>query len=193
MLIFGPDEDGISHKNILDFHQLRKNVFADEYEWDVLTVGNYEFDQYDVPSARYVVAYDQGICVGGARILPCDLSYVGTDGRRHTYMLNDFCHGSLLGTFPATSLIRELPLVADAWELTRFVATSTKATKGLLHQVSRYLCKKGVGEVITISPVLMPKVLKRMQFECEALSEPVIYQDRSYVALSTKVDLRVFV
>jgi N-acyl-L-homoserine lactone synthetase len=183
----GPDEVKVSQRNILDFHILRKIVFVDEYDWNVRTCGTYEFDQYDIPAARYVVAYSEGVCVGGARLLPCDTSFVGTNGLPYTYMLNDFCHGSMAGQFPASKLSRELPIWGTSWEMTRFISKSAKATKLLLEAVNAYLAKVGATEVITISPIQMPHILRRLKFEAAVISEPVIYDDRAYVALSTSI------
>jgi N-acyl-L-homoserine lactone synthetase len=187
MYVVGPDEGKITQKSILDFHRLRKTVFADEYNWDVLTSGPFEFDQYDMPAARYVVAYSGDRCIGGARLLPCDVSFKGTDGQIYTYMLNDFCHGSMAGQFPKSKLNMTLPLTHQAWEMSRFLSTSRDTTKLILDAVDDYLRRAGVSEVITISPLLMPRVLKRLGYETNFISDAVTYGHRSYVALSTSV------
>jgi N-acyl-L-homoserine lactone synthetase len=187
MYVVGPDEAEITQKSILDFHSLRKTVFVDEYHWDVLTSGLYEFDQYDMPAARYIVAYSGEQCVGGARLLPCDVSFTGTDGLRYTYMLNDFCHGSMAGQFPKSKLNTKLPLSHRAWEMSRFLSTTRLATKLILNSVDDYLRRAGASEVITISPLHMPRVLNRLGYEASVISEAVEYGPRAYVALSTAI------
>jgi N-acyl-L-homoserine lactone synthetase len=187
MEVFGPDDRRISQRNILDFQKLRKLEFVDRQQWNIPVWGEFEFDQYDIMAARYVVVYEEGECVGGARLLPCDFSYQCLDGKQYSYMLNDFCFGPFEGIFPASRLYESLPRSDKAWEMTRFVSQSTRVTIALLERVNSYLSSAQAEEVITISPKLMPVVLKRLGYHCRAISDTVEYNDRSYVALATKV------
>jgi acyl homoserine lactone synthase len=187
--VVGPDEAEVTQADILALQSLRKEVFIDGYGWDLCSFAEFEFDQYDVPGARYLIAYVGGRCVGGARLLSCDANFMSTDGTQYTYMLNDFCVGSLKGTFPKDTLTRALPNTLRSWEMTRFIAADSKITKALLRKANEFLIDRGAQEVITISPVIMPKMLRRMGFKCEVFSEKVNFDGRFYCAMSTAVEL----
>jgi N-acyl-L-homoserine lactone synthetase len=55
---------------VLEFMKIRKDVFVDEFKWDVPNiVGDYEIDQFDLPDTTYLLLLDAGRkVVGGSRL-----------------------------------------------------------------------------------------------------------------------------
>lgn len=71
--------EGLSAAMIAELGRYRHQVFIEKLGWDVVStsrVRDQEFDQFDHPQTRYIVAMSrQGIC-GCARLLPTTDAYL---------------------------------------------------------------------------------------------------------------------
>ena len=71
--------EGLSAAMIAELGRYRHQVFIEKLGWDVVStsrVRDQEFDQFDHPQTRYIVAMGrQGIC-GCARLLPTTDAYL---------------------------------------------------------------------------------------------------------------------
>lgn len=171
----------------MDFTRLRYYEFVEKLEWDLTNSRSCEYDQYDFPNAMFVVAYIGRRCVGGARLLPTNTTINGTDGIRYTYMLNDFFNGTIPGAnFKAVMSVAP-PRSENVWELTRFVSTGRDVMKALLYRIDDYLLNIGATEVLTVSPIFMPRLLRSIGFETYPISDEILLDGRAYLALSSRV------
>jgi acyl homoserine lactone synthase len=101
------------------YHHLRKKVFVDTLKWNLPVHDGMEWDQYDSPRATYILIEEDGICVGGCRMLRCDHAHT-IAGTTYSYMLRD-AHLGLLPGFPPT-VIDNPPVSAEDWEMTRAIS-----------------------------------------------------------------------
>lgn len=187
MRIVGPDTKDISQKNLLDFFELRRRVFVGEMHWQLPEVSGFDIDQYDFPYGRFVLALERGECIGGLRLSPSDVQ-ISSEGKVYTYMLKDFADLAIETPFRPTHLFDPLPTDSSHWEMTRFVSPDLTTTKALLVHANDYLSRIGVKKILTISPVVFPRLLKSMGFQTRAISEQVVFEDgKAYVALETDV------
>lgn len=187
MRFFGPDPSAVSHTNLLDFFRLRRSVFVDDLEWSLCAPGGYEVDQYDLPFARFLLAYDRGACVGGARLAPT-VSASTYMGQPSTFMIQDFLENRLPSPFTKAHMTEPLPVGAGVWELTRFVSNDVKVTKHLLWRVDAYLMDVGATDVLALTRPVSQKLLARMGLPTRQISRAVRFEDgKHYAAFSTKV------
>jgi len=185
--IYGPRPDQITHQNILDFAKVRKLYFVDKLGWDLTHTSQFEWDEYDLPHAQFVVAYENGVCVGGARLMRTDSVIPRRDAPPLTYMLSDFATGRIQTDMTSDDLASPLPSGRNIWEMTRFFASKPEFTGRILEHVNEYLIDVGADSVLTISPRLMPIVLRRLGYRTRKLSRPMNFDGKIYVALSTSL------
>ena len=187
--IFGPEPGDISLRHLQDFFAIRKSYFVDRLGWKLCHTHGREWDEYDLPNAYFMVAYQDDVCVGGARLLPTDNQLPRATSEPLTYMLADFAEGRIPVGMSVDDLTDSLPRSFGVWEMTRFVADTPEVTGLLLDRANEFLYQKGAQEVLTISPKLMPRVLKRLGYHTEVMSMPLTFDDRDYVALRTQVQV----
>jgi N-acyl-L-homoserine lactone synthetase len=88
---------------IYEQHRLRHECIVQRQSWEVPTIRNMEYDQYDNPAACYLVWRDwEGKAYGSSRLYPTD----------RPYMLEQI--------FPHLVTKREMPKSAEIWEGSRF-------------------------------------------------------------------------
>lgn len=187
--IYGPDPADINLRHLRDFFAIRKSYFVDKLGWKLNHIDGREWDEYDLPNAFFMVAYEDGVCVGGARLLPTDNQVPRSTSEPLTYMLADFAEGRIPVGMSMDDLTDSLPRSFGVWEMTRFVADTPKVTGLLLDRANEFLHAQGAQEVLTLSPKLMPRVLKRLGYETKVMSTPMTFDDRDYVALRTQVQV----
>ena len=124
---------------LADMFRARKSVFIDLLGWDVpVLAGQYELDQFDVPSTRYLlVATPEGEHLGSLRLLP-------TNGP------------TILGDIFPSLCAGPLPAAPDCWEISRFCLSrklraaerrlirdrlvTAAVTFGLQNEITSYVC-----------------------------------------------------
>lgn len=139
----------------------RHAVFVQRLGWELDCVDDEEYDTFDRPDTRYVVALDQGRVCGAARLLPT----------MRDYLLSEVFPGLLDGEAP--------PRSPQVWELSRFAAVDLDAPRdrgamahlssptavGLLEHALAVAAGHGVLRLITVSPVGVERLLRRAGFE----------------------------
>lgn len=186
LVIYGPDPREVSLSQIFDFLALRKAYFVDGLKWDLPSSGGREWDQYDLPDALFAIAYEDGKCVGGARIIPTSTEETSFFSIPRSWMIADFVQSS--NGISESDLSIRLPHDEQTWEMTRFVATSPRITRELLASINQFLAARGAKTVLTLSPKPMAKVLARMGYEAAVVSKDLIFDGRPFVIIQTKVN-----
>jgi len=141
---------------IKQFHALRKEVFVDQLGWDLPVHNGYEWDQYDGPQCTYILAVEDGKCVGGCRVQRTDCRFV-VGSTEYSYMLRDAKHKLLPGI--PHEVIDDTPSGEDIWELTRAISGRNPAQfKQLMFAAIRYMKSQGGRECLFISRPAVYKI-----------------------------------
>ena len=130
-----------------DYLKLRKQVFVDRLEWPLFHAEDLEFEQYDSFNAVYVVATQNGVVVGGARLRRTD-EISGTGQIQYSYMIRDACLGVLPG-LPQTLCSSTPPMCEKTWEITRMVVTGSRdVSRMILAKINKFLGEEGADTVL---------------------------------------------
>jgi acyl homoserine lactone synthase len=151
-------------ETMVDLARYRYAVFVQHLEWRLQTQCGLEFDQFDRPDTRHVLARAaDGRIVGVARLLPTTRPY-------------------LLGeVFPQLMDGAPLPCAEGIWELSRFAALDLAAGAAsqcfdsatmLLQAVLDDAARHGVRRLITVSPLGIERLLDRCGFKASRAGEP---------------------
>ncbi|MGY0794324.1 acyl-homoserine-lactone synthase [Azospirillum argentinense] len=141
-------------------HRLRHQAFIARLAYDVPSADGLEYDQFDTPSARYIVVAHQGCCVGVCRLVP-SLS---------PYMLET--------VFPQL-LPYDPPKRPDVWEASRITidamlpaAEREAALKALIVGVQQFGLDHGVKHFLGLMPVpIFKRTLMRNGVAVNILTE----------------------
>ena len=130
-----------------DYLKLRKQVFVDRLEWPLFHAEDLEFEQYDSFNSVYVVATQNGVVVGGARLRRTD-EISGTGQIQYSYMIRDACLGVLPG-LPQTLCSSTPPMCDKTWEITRMVVTGSRdVSRMILAKINNFLGEEGADTVL---------------------------------------------
>jgi acyl homoserine lactone synthase len=170
-----------------DFLRIRKRYFVDELGWDLPHDDEVEMDQYDNPTAWYVVVRDDDDVVrAGARVMPATAQWGS-----HGIMLKDAARGRLGGIAP--DIMEGIEIGGRAWEITRFVMSPdlTSEERGVcLSQmasgVTEVALRHGASELVCLSHNLLARTLRGMGFPVERKGASYRCADdgRDYAVLS---------
>lgn len=109
-------ETWISH------HRLRHRLFVERQGWEVPTVRDLEYDEFDTPAAQYLIWIDsKGETRGAARLLPTT----------RPYMVKKLWPELIPGTLPESDAV---------WEVTRFGCDHNLDSKTRRRAVAELLC-----------------------------------------------------
>lgn len=97
-----------------NFFRARRQSFIGRLGWDLPEDEGMEFDQYDIPRARWVVVHEGEDVLGGLRLLPTT-AVCGV----YSYMIRDAQRGVLGGSIPQDLLDGPAPVDRVIWECTR--------------------------------------------------------------------------
>jgi acyl homoserine lactone synthase len=147
--------------------RFRHKVFVETLGWDLATQAGLELDQFDRPDTVYVVAREEGRYVGVARLLPTV----------RPYLLGEVFPQLMGGASPPSS--------AEVWELSRFAAIdfrsntmpgqfSSPTTIGLLQAVQACALRHGANRLITVSPLGIERLLRKLGFLAHRAARPQI-------------------
>lgn len=151
---------------LAEMHRLRYRVFKQRLDWDVQASGDMEVDEFDALRPCYLLQRSaDGTVTGCVRLLPT----TGPTMLRDTF-------GALLdgGAAPASPLI---------WESSRFALDSdhagplasqgiAKATFELFAGMIEFGLSRGLSDIVTVTDVLMERVLRRASWPLRRLGEP---------------------
>lgn len=161
----------------------RHRVFIETLGWELPTENGLETDQFDGPDTAYVIARDeqQEVC-GCARLLP-------TTG---PYLLADVFPQLLHGAPP--------PRDPRVWELSRFAAAGCGApqaisralelqvTEHVLAHALDHAAQHGVQRFITVSPLGVERLLRRLGVHAHRAGPPVVVGGHALFACWIEVD-----
>lgn len=148
---------------LYEHHKLRYASIIERQGWDVPTVRDMEYDQYDNPAAYYLVwRDDQGVARGTSRLYPTD----------RPYMLQE--------VFPELVTKNALPRSPRIWEGSRFCVDSTLAPAqrrriiqeiviGYLEFARRFNVEQIIG---VMYPVYWNSIFSKSGWPVEFLGEP---------------------
>lgn len=156
----------------------RHKVFVEKLGWQLKCHDLRENDQFDRPDTVYVIAKNEnGEIVGIARLLPTT----------QPYLLGEVFPELLNGIKPPTS--------DDIWELSRFAAVdfnaqhttamgqfSSPLTVELLHASIQCARRHGAKRLITVSPVGVERLLRKLGFQARRAGPPVVTNRQSVCA-----------
>lgn len=170
MEIIGGTSESLPTSLFEGIARYRHRVFVETLGWELPAVAGLELDQFDRPDTQYLVAReDDGRLVGTARILPTD----------QPYLLGEV-FPQLMGGAPP-------PCSADVWEISRFAAVdfaqarahpmiqfASPVTQSLLGEILRQAAAQGVKRLITVSPLGVERLLRRMGCSARRAAPPVL-------------------
>lgn len=131
-------------------HRLRHRIFVEQLKWPlgpIQSVNGLEYDQFDTPSAHYIVHLNKAAEVDAcARLL-------STEGPN---LLSDVFPDLVAGIIPKR---------ADTWEISRFCSDATSAPKNilglLLAVVLEYGLANDVKHYVSVSDIRIEPLLRR--------------------------------
>ncbi len=137
-------------------HRLRHRVFKDRLDWSVHSQNGLERDEFDIPDAYYLLAFDEAEeLVGTWRMLPTVKAY----------MLRD--------VFPQLLDGQPAPEGPTIWEGSRFAVDcgyNGRQGLGALHHITaqifcavvEFCLAKGIDEVVTVYDTRVSRLLQRI-------------------------------
>lgn len=148
----------------------RYKVFVETLGWELQTKNGEELDQFDRPDTVYVVSQDDDGRVNGcARLLPTS----------RPYLLGDI--------FPQLMNGSPVPCSDEVWELSRFASVdfnsrttsalsqfSSEVTANLLRESIACAAAHGAKRLITVSPIGIERLLRRLGVHCHRAGPPMI-------------------
>lgn len=160
----------------------RYRVFVETLGWSLPAKNRAELDEFDGPDTAYVIARnEQSQIQGCARLLPTTGAYL------------------LAKVFP--QLLREPPPAGEEiWELSRFAAmdcsspqrlsqvTEINLAEQLLAAAFEFAMRQGVKRFITVSPLGIERLLRRLGVHAHRAGPPVLFEGRPLFACWIEVD-----
>lgn len=146
-----------------------------------------EFDQYDtLPIASYLIAHEDGVVSGGARLVRCN-TRIGLGPVVYSYMIRDAWQGII--HMPHTVCWKPPTISCDAWELSRFGmfnSSINKMTKLLLF-INSFLRDKGAKECLFLGTPSFTLLAQACGLRHEVIGEIFKYEGQNIGAISWKV------
>lgn len=169
---------------MVDMARYRHNVFVKKLGWQLQCQDSLEYDQFDREDTVYVVAQNEASeVIGTARLLPTT----------RPYLLGDVFPQLLHGAPPPSS--------PDVWELSRFAAVDFSGGTGsaldqfsspimlnLLRTSMACAAARGAKRFITVSPIGVERLLRRLGIRAHRLAPPVIVDGHPIFACSIAFD-----
>jgi acyl homoserine lactone synthase len=162
--------------------EYRHKIFIEKLGWTLPVQNGMERDQFDRSDTVYVVARDaRGAICGCARLLPTIRPY-------------------LLGeVFPNLLPGQPVPSAQNIWELSRFAAASPDTIHGtnseaatsareLLAAAVVSAAAHGADRLITVSPLGIERLLKRMGVHAHRAGPPVYVDGKPIFACWIEID-----
>jgi N-acyl-L-homoserine lactone synthetase len=156
----------------------RYRVFVERLQWELASRNGMEFDQFDRPDTRHVLALrDDGELIGCARLLPTERPYL------------------LAEVFPQLMAGAPVPRSPEVWEISRFAAVdldlatggnnrqfASPVTPWLLRKALSLAASAGVKQLVSVSPPGIERILRRLGFAARCAGDPVRVGDRLLMA-----------
>lgn len=154
---------------ILNLGQYRYKVFVETLGWPLPVEAPLEFDQFDRSDTLYLIALNQERqIIGTGRLLPCNQPYLLAD------------------VFPELMEDGAIPRGSDVWELSRFASMDftgghtpqaaaqfhSPTSPVLLQAALELAAQAGVSRLITVSPLGIERILRRLGFSARRAAPP---------------------
>ena len=165
-----------------DMARYRHKVFVEKLGWQLQCESTLEYDQFDREDTVYVIAQnDASEVIGTARLLPTT----------RPYLLGEVFPQLLQGAAP--------PCSSDVWELSRFAAVdfaggmgtgsaleqfSSPVMRNLLQTAMACAAERGAKRFISVSPLGVERLLRRLGFQAHRMGPPVIVDGHPIFACS---------
>lgn len=204
MYIISGTVNTITSDVIIKLGQYRHKVFVETLGWPLPVESNLEFDQFDRSDTQYLIAFNHDHqIIGTGRLLPCDKPYLLAD------------------VFPELMEGGVIPRAAHVWELSRFSSMDFSAQTApqaaaqfhspasplLLQAALDLAAQAGVSRLITVSPLGIERILRRLGFSASRAAPPrrvqgamlfacwidvprALHVQPSYAPLPSAIDLR---
>ena len=165
---------------MVDMARYRHKVFVEKLGWQLQCENSLEYDQFDRDDTVYVVAQnDAAEVIGTARLLPTT----------RPYLLGEVFPQLLHGAPP--------PCSPEVWELSRFAAVdfatgtgsaldqfSSPIMMNLLRTSMACAAARGAKRFVTVSPLGVERLLRRLGFQAHRLAPPLIVDGHPIFACS---------
>ena len=149
----------------------RHRIFIERLGWPLACPDGIESDEFDRPNTVYVLARDDaGNIRGCARLLPT------TDA----YLLSEI-FPDLLDGAPA-------PRSSAIWEISRFASSDPELTRSLLAATIARAASEGARQLLTVSPLGVERLLRRMGVHAHRAGAPVRIHGKSVFACLIEID-----
>ncbi len=175
----------------IQFLKLRKKVFVDGLGWNLANFDSLELDQFDNPTAYYLVITDiDGRVVAGTRFAPITNQY-GALGS----MSFEVSSGNL-GAIPKDILSNQY-LISDNWEATRLVIhpelvlrERKKCLSLLIVELIKAVNNHGGRAIVTLSPTSLKRLVMTNKINVSQISESYTCKEdlRKYASFLISVD-----
>ena len=151
---------GKHHRQWLQHHKLRHEIFVDRLGWEVGSHEGLEFDEFDTPAAEYVLCLDgKKNVVGVSRLM----------STTQPYMIEKFWPDWIEGSLPKSDVI---------WEATRFGVSNNlsasdraDAIDAITQRIFKYGQENGIDEFLLVMPVFIYKrILIPRGYDLEIIS-----------------------
>jgi N-acyl-L-homoserine lactone synthetase len=156
------DRERLSYRDVLNsMHRDRKRVFVDRLGWKVNVVdGQYEIDQFDTPSAVYLVVHDDATDqhLGSVRLLPTTRPHI-------------------LGSMFPNLCEADVPVGDDVWEITRLCTapelTNARAVREAISlALTEFALLTGIRRYTLVTHLAYLSQLIAIGWDCEPLGMP---------------------
>jgi acyl homoserine lactone synthase len=174
------------HTTLLrQYHGLRKQVFVDTLEWDLSCYDGMEWDQYDTPQTVNILTEENGKCIGGCRLMRCDMTHkVGEV--EYSYLLRDAFRG-MIREIPS-SVITYAPTASDEWEMTRAISgRDPRQFRQLLGAAGDYVRAQGGKYCMFISRPSSLRLGAIWGYQIEAMGPITRIGNSDWLAVRCKV------
>ena len=149
----------------------RHRIFIERLCWQLPCSDGLEVDQFDRADTIYVLARDEaGAIHGCARLLPT----------LRPYLLEQL--------FPDLLDGRPAPHSPKIWELSRFASSSPSVTRSLLAATVERAAREGAQRLLTISPLGVERLLRRMGVHAQRAGAPVSMKGKKIFACWIEID-----
>jgi acyl homoserine lactone synthase len=151
---------------VVGMHRLRRQVFKDRLEWDVIVSGDMEIDGYDAEDATYLLVIADGREVVG-----------------HVRLLSTLGPNMLADTFPFLVDDGEAPCSSEIVESSRFCVDTSRvtdamgsgtcrATRLLFAAILDWCLTHGQHTLATVTDTRMERILRRSGWPLQRLGAP---------------------
>jgi acyl homoserine lactone synthase len=176
------------HWNLVyDFLKMRRRVFIEKMNWQLMDANGIEFEQYDIVGvASYVIAHQGNDVLAGARIIRCDM-VIGSGPNQYSYMIRDAFFGKI--ALPSDICDSEPPNDAQSWELTRLASVSKDpaVARAVLDVANDYIFEQDGERCLFLGPPSFLRMAKSYGYSPEKLGKITGDESGRFLAFQSNI------